>query len=138
MRWILLLVAMLGMATSAAALREHYRTDASPCSINDKWDCGVVNHSDYAVLKGVPVAAIGILGYALLAGLALKGAWRPLAVAAALGLAFSLYLSYIEARVLGVWCIYCVISLAAISTISILAGARLLVEVMPRRPGSQG
>src|SRR5437879_5163838 len=110
MRWILLLVALLGVATSAAALREHYRTDSSPCSINDKWDCGVVNHSDYAVLAGVPVAVIGILGYALLAGLAVKRAWRLLCVAAAIGLGFSLYLTHIEARILGVWCIYCVIS----------------------------
>jgi vitamin-K-epoxide reductase (warfarin-sensitive) len=127
MRWVLLLVAMLGMATSAAALREHYRTDTSPCSINDKWDCGVVNHSNYAVLKGIPVAVIGIFGYVLLAGLALKRAWRLLGVAAAIGLAFSLYLTYIEARVLGVWCMYCVISLAAIFSITILAVVQLLV-----------
>ena len=54
------------------ALREHYRTDTSPCSINEKWDCGIVNHSPYAVLWGVPVATIGIVGYLLLGALALK------------------------------------------------------------------
>jgi hypothetical protein len=41
----------------------------SPCSINDMWDCGIVNHSPYAVLYGLPVAIIGIMGYGLLASL---------------------------------------------------------------------
>ena len=45
MRWILILLAVMGITTSALALREHYRTDTSPCSINERWDCGIVNHS---------------------------------------------------------------------------------------------
>ena len=52
-------------------------------------------------------------------------AWRrayPLVLAVALaGLAFSLYLAHVEAKILGVWCIYCVISLADISLITLLA-----------------
>jgi len=61
-RYVLVLLAALGIAASALALRENYRTDMSPCSINDKWDCGIVNHSPYAVLGRVPVAIIGIAG----------------------------------------------------------------------------
>ena len=56
MRFVLAFLAVLGIAASVLALREHYRTDTSPCSINEKWDCGIVNHSPYAVLWGVPVA----------------------------------------------------------------------------------
>jgi uncharacterized membrane protein len=41
--------------------------------------------------------------------------------AAGVGLAFALYLTYIEARVLGVWCILCLSSLALIATVTILA-----------------
>ena len=37
------------------------------------------------------------------------------------GLAFASYLTYIEARVLGVWCILCLSSLAVIATTTILA-----------------
>jgi uncharacterized membrane protein len=136
MRWILLAVAILGIATSSAALREHYRTDNSPCSINDKWDCGIVNHSPYAMLGGVPVAIIGIAGYALLGALAVKRSWRLVCVAAFIGLMFSLYLTHIEANKLGVWCIYCVISLCAISTFSILAASRLLADLVKRKPVS--
>ena len=136
MRWILLVVAMVGIATSSAALREHYRTDSSPCSINDKWDCGIVNHSPYAVFGGVPVAIIGIAGYALLGALAVKRSWRLVCVAAFMGLMFSLYLTYIEAAELRVWCIYCVISLCVISTFSILATSRLLADLVRRKPAS--
>ena len=72
MRVVLIFLAALGIAASGLALREHYRTDTSPCSINEKWDCGIVNHSPYAVLWGVPVATIGIAGYLLLGMLALR------------------------------------------------------------------
>ena len=131
MRWVLVLLAFGGIVTSSLALREHYRTDTSPCSINDRWDCGIVNHSPYAVLGGVlggvPVAVIGIAGYLLLGALALRRAYRLMLVAALAGLGFSLYLSRIEARVLGVWCIYCVISLGVISLLSLLVLGKVLV-----------
>lgn len=127
MRCILVLLAIVGIVSSSLALREHYRTDTSPCSINDRWDCGIVNHSPYAMLGPVPVAAIGIAGYLLLAALAFLRAYRLMLVAALAGLAFSLYLSRIEARVLGVWCIYCVISLGVISLLSLLVSGRVLV-----------
>jgi vitamin-K-epoxide reductase (warfarin-sensitive) len=127
-RWIVALLALLGLLASVAALREHYRTGASPCSINDKWDCGEVNHSPYAVLGRVPVADIGIAGYLLLGLLALRRAWRTTFFAAVIGLGFSLYLTYIEARVLQIWCIYCVISLSMISLITILSLIKALQD----------
>jgi vitamin-K-epoxide reductase (warfarin-sensitive) len=120
MRFVLALLAVLGIAASALALREHYRTDTSPCSINEKWDCGIVNHSPYAVLWGIPVATIGIAGYLLLGALALKRWYGVLLTAALAGLAFSLYLAHIEAHLLGVWCIYCVASLGVISVFTLL------------------
>ena len=120
MKFVLALLAVVGIAVSSLALHEHYRTDTSPCSINDRWDCGIVNHSPYAVLWGVPVAAIGMAGYLLLGFLALKRWYRILLPVALAGLAFSLYLAHIEASVLGVWCIYCVTSLATISVFSLL------------------
>jgi vitamin-K-epoxide reductase (warfarin-sensitive) len=43
-----------------------------------------------------------------------------LAVALA-GLGFSLYLAHVEKDILGVWCIYCVISLGIISLIALLS-----------------
>jgi vitamin-K-epoxide reductase (warfarin-sensitive) len=122
MRYVLVVLAAVGIVVSALALREHYRTEGdSPCSINERWDCGIVNHSPYATLAGIPVAALGIAGYLLMGALAWRRAYRLLLAAALAGLAFSLYLARIEAHILGVWCIYCVISLGTISLITLLA-----------------
>ena len=126
------MLAVVGIIASSLALREHYRTDASPCSINERWDCGIVNHSPYAVLHGVPVAVIGIAGYILLAVLAFRKAYQLMLLAALGGLGFALYLAHIEAAVLGVWCIYCVISLGVISALSLLALGTLIVNRMGR------
>jgi len=123
MKYPLLVLAVLGIIVSSLALREHYRTYGdSPCSINERWDCGVVNHSPFAMVKGtgIPVAALGIAGYILMGALAFLRSYRLLLVPTFAGLAFSLYLANIEANVLGVWCIYCVMSLGIISLMSLL------------------
>jgi vitamin-K-epoxide reductase (warfarin-sensitive) len=132
MRWMLIVLAIAGIAVSSLALREHYRTDASPCSINERWDCGIVNHSPYALLYGVPVAVIGIAGYLLLGVLAFKKAYKLMLVAALGGLGFALYLAHIESAVLGVWCIYCAISLGVISLISLLTLGTVIVNLILR------
>jgi len=132
MRWVLIVLAVVGIAASSLALREHYRTDTSPCSINERWDCGIVNHSPYAMLFGVPVAVIGIAGYLLLGALAFMKAYRMTLVAALGGLGFALYLAHIESKVLGVWCIYCVISLAVISLVSLLVLGTVIVGLISR------
>lgn len=121
MRYVFILLALAGIVVSSLALREHYREDASPCSINDKWDCGIVNKSQYAVIAGVPVATIGIAGYFLMGVLGGLKRYRLLLVATIVGLVFSLYLTHIEAKVLGVWCIYCVISLGIICAMTVVA-----------------
>ena len=66
MRYVFVVLTILGIAVSALALREHYREGDSPCSINDHWDCGIVNHSPYAMLGPIPVAVLGMLGYILM------------------------------------------------------------------------
>lgn len=132
MRWMLIVLAIAGIAVSSLALREHYRTDASPCSINERWDCGIVNHSPYALLYGVPVAVIGIAGYLLLGVLAFKKAYRLMLIAALGGLGFALYLAHIESAVLGVWCIYCAISLGVISLITLLSLGTVIVNLILR------
>ena len=142
MKYLLLILALLGITASSLALREHYRESGdSPCSINDHWDCGVVNHSPFATLDGIlrpsatdpnaflrkiPVAAIGILGYLLMAALAFTRSYRLLLAAVLGSLAFSLYLAHIEKDILEVWCIYCVISLGIISLMSLLTLGKVI------------
>jgi vitamin-K-epoxide reductase (warfarin-sensitive) len=121
MRYLIAILALAGAVVSSLALQVHYSTATEPCDINEKWDCGIVNHSPFAVVAHVPVAAIGIAGYLVLAGLALARRHRLLALAAVAGVSFSLYLTYIEKYVLEVYCIYCVTSLGIIALITLLS-----------------
>jgi vitamin-K-epoxide reductase (warfarin-sensitive) len=121
MRYLITVLALVGVLVSTLALRVHYSTDVQPCSINEKWDCGVVNHSPFAEIAHVPVAALGIVGYLALAVLALARRRALLTFAAVIGMGFALYLSHIEKDVLMVWCLYCVISQAIIALLMVLS-----------------
>jgi uncharacterized membrane protein len=135
MKYALIVLAALGIIASSLALREHYRTYGdAPCDINEKWDCGIVNHSPFAVFFGIPVADIGIAGYLLLGFLAFKRFYRPLLAAALIALSFSLYLAHIEASILGVWCIYCAFSLGLISLITLLSLGTVIVQSVRKPP----
>lgn len=147
MKYALLILAVLGIIASSLALREHYREYGdSPCSINERWDCGVVNHSPYAllggvfdqmgihahipILSGMPVATAGILGYILMAAVAFRRAYRVLLVLLLASLGFSLYLAHIEKDILGVWCVYCVISLGIVSVMCLLSVGTVVVQTV--------
>jgi uncharacterized membrane protein len=134
MRFVIALLAVAGVVVSSLALHVHYSHETEPCSINAKWDCGIVNHSPFAEIAHIPVAALGIAGYLALGGLALF--WRRRLVAAlALGaLGFSLYLTYIEKYVLEVYCIYCVTSLGIIVLINVLGIWWVVSERRASRP----
>jgi vitamin-K-epoxide reductase (warfarin-sensitive) len=136
MRWVLVVLAVVGIAASSLALREHYRTDASPCSINERWDCGIVNHSPYALFHGVPVAVIGIAGYLLLGLLAVRKAYAWMLPPVTVASVFAIHLADIEALVLGVWCIYCAISLGVITLMTLLVNGKVIADSMQRAPQS--
>lgn len=121
MRYLLLILALLGSIDSAIVLRVHYHTGTEPCSINARWDCGIVNHSSFSVMGHFPVAAIGIAGYLLIGGLAFAR-WRfATFLAASAGFLFAFRLSMIEQYALGVWCLYCAISQLLIALILLLS-----------------
>src|SRR5277367_2591425 len=121
MRYLIAFFALAGVVVSTLALRVHYSNDVQPCDINAHWDCGIVNHSRYAEIHHIPVAAIGIAGYLVLGALALMRRRALTFVAALLGLAFSLHLTNIEAHKLEVYCLYCVISQGIIALITIFS-----------------
>jgi uncharacterized membrane protein len=121
MRYLIAILALAGAVVSALALQVHYSTATEPCDINAKWDCGIVNHSPFAEILHVPVAAIGIAGYLAMVELSLSRRKRLLAELALGALGFSLYLTYIEKYVLEVYCIYCVTSLGIITLIAVLS-----------------
>ncbi|MBA3913260.1 MAG: hypothetical protein H0X25_05275 [Acidobacteriales bacterium] len=125
--WAIAVLALAGLADSALALRLHYAKSATSfCDVGENFNCDIVNRSVYAKLFGIPVALIGMVGYAALAGIAVFRRSHPdtsgvLLLAAALGLGFAVYLTYVEAYLLSTWCILCLISLALIFMITVLA-----------------
>ena len=138
MRYLIAILALAGAVVSALALHVHYCTDPQPCSINERWDCGVVNHSPFAEVAGLPVAEIGIAGYLALAGLAF---WRQRALvflAALVGLGFALRLTTIEELVLQTWCLYCVISQVVIALITLLSLGWLGAEYLALKRATCG
>jgi vitamin-K-epoxide reductase (warfarin-sensitive) len=120
-------LAVAGIIVSGVSLQRHYAKSASAfCDLGEKFNCDIVNRSEYSSVMEIPVAAIGIAGYAVLLILAtvyrsrLETATRLLAAAIA-GLGFALYLTYVEGYVLNTWCILCLTSLAMITGITLLA-----------------
>jgi uncharacterized membrane protein len=124
---LIAILAVCGIAVSSVSLQHHYATSKTAyCDIGETFNCDIVNRSEYSSILGLPVAFLGMLGYAALAGLATVYRDRRETPAllfggAAAGLACALYLTYIEARVLGVWCILCLSSLALIAATTLLS-----------------
>jgi vitamin-K-epoxide reductase (warfarin-sensitive) len=118
----------MGVVVSGVSLERHYAKSATAfCEVGEKFDCDIVNRSEYSTVMGIPVAGIGIVGYGVLLVLATVYRARVetptrLLGAALTGLAFALYLTYIEGYVLETWCILCLSSLGLIAGISLLAG----------------
>jgi vitamin-K-epoxide reductase (warfarin-sensitive) len=133
MRYVIAVLALAGAVVSGLALQVHYTAGTAPCSISEKWDCGIVNHSSYSLIGGVPVALIGIIGYLVLLWLGLARQRVVVLLASLGGLGFALYLAHIERDLIGVWCLYCVISLAIIATIPVLSIIWLIAEAVRRR-----
>src|SRR3981081_4443281 len=130
-RILLLAIAVLslaGMIVSAVSLQRHYaKSETSYCEFGERFNCDIVNRSEYSSLLGIPVAGIGVAGYALLVVLSTfqrldNQTPTRLLLAASAGLAFALYLTYVEAYVLTTWSLLCLTSLALISLITVLAG----------------
>jgi uncharacterized membrane protein len=121
-------LAFAGIAVSAVSLERHYAKSATTfCDIGEKFNCDIVNRSEYSTVMGVPVAGIGIAGYGVL--LALVTVYRSRAETptwllglALAGLGFASYLTYVEGYVLETWCILCLSSLGLIAGIAVLAG----------------
>ena len=148
MRFLIVLLALGGLIDSYLALRIHMQDPnaAPPCAVTEKWDCGTVNHSRFAVFPAesfdeqpgskklhIPVATLGIIGYALIAVAALADwTWVTLQLAE-IGFFCAGMLSYLEAFVIQKWCIYCVWSQAIIAAILLCSIVGAVLKHRQRR-----
>ena len=107
--------------------------------------CDVVRASRYAQLWGRPMPVYGVLMYMVLVLAVLIQAWlvspgarrwvrAAVAIISGGGVAFSLYLTYLEGFVIHAWCAWCVGSAIIVTLVFLLA----LFDVGPSEPRTRG
>lgn len=129
LNWIIGL-ALFGIALSTYSLAHKTGfTSGALCNLSDTFSCDIVNQGPYSEIFGVPVAGIGVVGYAFVLLAALLKRKNPhdkslslfLVLSTFGGLAFALYLTSLEAFVLHAWCIVCLLSQGTIATLAVLS-----------------
>lgn len=145
----------IGIALTAYLLYQHYRSSGSSfCNISEYLNCDIVNKSTYSEIFGIPVALFGLFAY-LVIGLIAYGLsfgfdfrkihrrlWPGMIIKllywfVAIGLLFSLYLTYVEFFILQALCIFCLSHQAIILIIFvILMGLRYSIADDVKRSGS--
>jgi uncharacterized membrane protein len=122
MRYAIMALAIGGIAVLCFALARRFDAPVRPIDlVHVNWNSAYVNQSPDAEVDGVPLAALGILGYALLIALVLLRQKVLTVYWSGILLFYGLYLTNIEARILYVWCEYWVASLILIVLIAFLA-----------------
>ena len=152
MKYLIALLALAGIVVSGMALRVHYMDPnaAPPCAVTERFDCGTVNHSRFAVFpprgfdedpnsKGhIPVATLGLVAYGAMLVFALMGHIRLVFELAEVGFFFAAFLSYLEAFVLEKWCIYCLWSQGIVTVILLVSGVMVFLRWRERKVLSAG
>lgn len=125
-------IAVLGLLVAHYLLLFHNGVLLSGCTGSGWDDCGAVSGpgAPYASVGPIPVALIGLLGYAIIFGLTWLKDWAPLREsylpellvgAAGFGFLFTLVLTGLEAFVIHAFCRYCLVSAVLITIILVLA-----------------
>lgn len=120
-------VSVVGIALSLY-LTWTYAIGSSPSCLGGSGGCETVQSSPYSRLLGIPVAALGLGGYAaLLLSAALRGVVGILSglFLALLGALYSGYLTWLEVFVIEALCQWCLASAALMVAAMILTTLRL-------------
>lgn len=109
------ILSVLGIGVSAYLLWVRLAGSSALCT--GFGGCELVNASRYALVAGIPVSLIGLIGYLVILGLSLwkmrGGPWMLSALVfgmALVGFLYSLYLTYLELFVILAVCPWCVAS----------------------------
>ncbi|MEZ0395802.1 MAG: vitamin K epoxide reductase family protein [Anaerolineales bacterium] len=142
--WLIPVLLVLGIGV--AAYLSYVETQAVEAVCGPVGDCNAVQQSRYARLFGVlPVGVFGLLGnFGLLAAWLGRRFWRRFEKAAAaafwgmalFGVAFSLYLTWLEIFVIRAICLWC-LSSAVIMLFLLLLGTPSVLDAFPPPHRSQ-
>jgi uncharacterized membrane protein len=119
-----LVIAGLGVAGYLTWV--HY-AGLDPVCVGGGGGCERVQSSSYADLGGVPVALVGLLGYAAVGATLFVDGERARLAGAALslvGFGFSAYLTYLELAVIDAVCQWCVASAVLMTGLAVVTSLR--------------
>lgn len=117
------IIALIGVADSVYLTVKHFTAEPVPCSLIS--GCETVLTSSYAEIGGVPLAALGALAYFAAFSLALVAAfgsrlmWSLFGAQVIIMALVTLWLTYLQAFVIGAFCQFCLLS-AATTTLLLL------------------
>lgn len=117
-------LALLGLGVSAYLAYLHY-SEATAALCTEGSGCDIVRSSHYSTFLGIPVAVLGMVGFALILVVSFsrispfrKG--MSLYLLALTGVTFSAYLTYLEVAVIRALCPYCLVSASLMTGILLL------------------
>ena len=128
-----MLLTVIGLLVSIYMTIFKITSNESMC-IGSK-DCSVVNASRYSEVNGIPVAVLGVIGYAAILAVLVLGQRRGffqqngsmLFFGLSLtGFLFTLYLIFVEVALIKAYCPFCIASQTAMTLIFILSVIRLV------------
>jgi uncharacterized membrane protein len=133
LRRLIALAALIGLAVAAYLTYVHY-AELEPICAGGGGGCERVQNSSYAELAGIPVAVLGLIGYALI----LTSLWVPGesgrlvgAVLALIGFGFSVYLTWAELFEIDAICQWCVASAVLMTFLALATCWRLVRSPEP-------
>lgn len=144
-----LICAIVGLAASVWAANVHYHLLNDPhytsfCDVSAKVSCTTVYQSRFSTFRGLPVAILGGLWFAVagllsFGGLTARGPVREgipayLFVLSTLALAVILYLGYASFFIIKAICILCLVTYAAVIGLFLVSGAATSIP-MTTLPG---
>jgi uncharacterized membrane protein len=127
LRLAAIVLAVVGLGVAAYLTYVHYKGIKPACGLGA--NCVKVQTSEWSKLAGVPVAVLGLIGYALiLASLFVPGEAGLMASAliALSGFGFSAYLTYRELFSIHAICEWCVTSAVLMTLLAVVTTLRLL------------
>jgi len=106
--WIKIL-GVIGITLALFLLWERYfKPSFQPCNINSTINCNAVISGEVADTLGIPTPLIGLIGYIIILFAAFKKNAKLVLAMSTFGLAFCLYIAFIELFQLRVVCPVCV------------------------------
>jgi uncharacterized membrane protein len=118
-------LALVGLGIASYLTYARYSGATIACSTGG---CETVQSSSYAELAGIPVAVIGLVGYALILATAMFGGELAALAAAALtigGFAFCVYLVYVQLALIDAVCQWCIGSDVVMLLLVLVSALRL-------------